>query len=122
MEIMKPKVVTFVNIYAAFLGCLYFLLALFLSVYFSVQRIPPDVPPLIHTIRSAFVLLSVFLGSAFFANLFLPRRKWAWVYGLVLIALGFTSIVVIPFSVALLVFWIKPNVREYYGFAPGEVM
>lgn len=44
----------------------------------------------------------------------LPRRPWAWVYHLVLICIGMTGCA-LPASVALLIFWIKPEVKGYFG-------
>ena len=40
------------------------------------------------------------------AAIFLPPRPWVWIYDLVLIAIGFMSCCILPFSVALLIFWL----------------
>jgi hypothetical protein len=37
---------------------------------------------------------------------------------LVLICIGFMSICVLPASIALLVFWIRENIKRYYGLLP----
>jgi hypothetical protein len=55
------------------------------------------------------------LAIAYFASLFFPRRPWAWVYDLVVICLGFTGCFTLPFSIVLLVFWIKPEAKSWFG-------
>ena len=37
----------------------------------------------------------------------------AWVYGIVVIALGIATCYFFPFSIPLLIFWIKPEVKAY---------
>ena len=44
---------------------------------------------------------------------FLPRRRWAWIYHLVLICIGMTGCTVV-FSIPLLIFWIRPEVKAYF--------
>jgi hypothetical protein len=46
--------------------------------------------------------------------LFSPR-PWTWVYSLVLICLGLTSPCFLPFSIPLMIFWLKPEAKAYYG-------
>jgi hypothetical protein len=66
-------------------------------------------------VGAAYMLLGfVFLIPTAFGP-FLPAKPWAWVYGLVLICMGFTSCCCIPFSVPLLIYWIKPEGRAYFG-------
>ena len=45
----------------------------------------------------------------------LPRRKSTWIYALIVIALGLTSACTIFFSVPLLIFWLKEDVKRYYN-------
>lgn len=48
---------------------------------------------------------------------FLPQRPWAWIVGLVLIGIGMTSTCFLPIAVPLLIFWIKPETKRYFGRA-----
>ena len=48
---------------------------------------------------------------------FLPRRKWVWIYDLVVICLGMTSCCTLPACVALLIFWIRPETRNFFGWS-----
>ena len=50
---------------------------------------------------------------------FLPLRSWVWIVHLVLICGGMTSACCLPMSVALLIFWIKPETRVYFGRSPA---
>lgn len=48
---------------------------------------------------------------------FLPRGKVAWIYGIVLLAMGLTSCCFIAFSIPLFIFWLKPETRAYFESA-----
>jgi 1-acyl-sn-glycerol-3-phosphate acyltransferase len=52
--------------------------------------------------------------TPFLIPFFVQPRKWVWIYGIVLIALGMTSICFLPFLIPLLIFWCKPEVRGWY--------
>jgi len=47
--------------------------------------------------------------------IFLPPKPWVWVWILVLIAFGMTSFFCLPVAIPLLIFWIKPETKRYYG-------
>ncbi len=59
-------------------------------------------------------VMSFPLAMLFGFGPFLPRKNWAWIYGIVLIAIGLTSPCCMPVSIPLLIFWIKPEIRAYY--------
>jgi uncharacterized membrane protein len=61
-----------------------------------------------------YVILGLFCAIVYLAGAFLPARPWAWVVGIVLIALSFTSCCCIPFSIPLLIYWIKPEAKSYF--------
>jgi len=54
-------------------------------------------------------------AAAYGAALFLPVRPWAWIYHLVLICVGFTSVCCMAVSIPLLIFWLKPETKAYFG-------
>jgi MFS family permease len=64
---------------------------------------------------------SVFLimGLVFFVPYalvpFLPRKSWVWVFGLVLICIGLTSLCCLPVCIPLLISWLKPEMKKFYG-------
>lgn len=64
------------------------------------------------------ILLTVF-GLPFLilsiVGVFLPKRRWAWVYGLALICIGMTSCCFLPITIPLLINWIKPETKALFG-------
>ncbi len=60
--------------------------------------------------------VSILLFVPYMLAPFLPKRRWVWVYDLVLICLGMTSCCTLPACIALLIFWIKPNTRQFFGW------
>lgn len=40
---------------------------------------------------------------------------WLWTYDLVIICLGMTSTCILPASIPLLIFWLKPETKRYFG-------
>ena len=62
-----------------------------------------------------FIGMGIPLAALFAAGVFLPSRSWVWVYDLVLIAIGFMSCCTLPFSIALLIFWLKPEVKAFFN-------
>jgi len=45
----------------------------------------------------------------------LPRKKWCWIYGIVLISIGLTSACTILPAILLLVFWLQTPAKRYFG-------
>ncbi|MCK9614502.1 MAG: hypothetical protein M0R48_03240 [Candidatus Omnitrophica bacterium] len=63
-------------------------------------------------------LYSIFGLIFFFAYLialFLKPGPGVWVYDLVLICFGMTSCCCLPITIPLLIFWIKPETKKYFG-------
>ena len=60
----------------------------------------------------------VVIGAAFLVvyavGLFLPRRQWGWVYGVVLIGLGMSSCLTLPATIPLLIAWLKPEMKARF--------
>jgi hypothetical protein len=61
------------------------------------------------------IVFGVALAAPFAAAPFLPRQSWAWVFGLVLICIGLTSACCLPVCIPLLLQWLKPEMKAYYG-------
>ena len=61
----------------------------------------------------------IILGLVFFVPFalapFLPHKSWVWVFGLVLICIGLTSTCCLPACIPLLIFWLKPEMKAFYG-------
>jgi hypothetical protein len=61
-----------------------------------------------------FIVMGLIFGAFFAAAPLLPKRKWAWIYGIVVISIGLTSICTLLASIPLLIFWIKDDVKAFY--------
>ncbi|HEX8695646.1 MAG TPA: hypothetical protein VF746_24745 [Longimicrobium sp.] len=61
------------------------------------------------------IALGLVFAAPFAAAPFLPRRPWVWVYGIVLIALGMTSVCTLPAAIPLLVYWINAETKAWFG-------
>lgn len=59
--------------------------------------------------------ISIPLAALFGAAPFLPKKKWAWIYGFFPICIGFTSCCILPFSIALLIFWLKAETKAFFN-------
>jgi hypothetical protein len=60
------------------------------------------------------IVVGVVLVLAFAAAPFLRRTPAAWTYHAVLIGLGLLT-PLLPFSVALIIFWLQPRTQAYFG-------
>ncbi len=47
-----------------------------------------------------------------------PRKPWVWIYNIVIIAIGLTSCCCIPACVPLLIYWLKPETKVWFGREP----
>ncbi len=62
-----------------------------------------------------FLVLGPLLAIPYAAAPFLPKKPWAWIYHLVLIGVGFTSVCCLPVTIPLLLEWLKPDVKRFFG-------
>jgi MFS family permease len=71
--------------------------------------------------QESLVLGLIYIGAGllflapYAAAPFLPRRRWAWVMGVVLIGIGMPSICCWPVVIPLLIFWLKPENKAFFG-------
>jgi hypothetical protein len=62
-----------------------------------------------------FIILGLVFSVPYAIAPFLPRQSWVWVFGLVLICLGLTSLCCLPVCIPLLIAWLKPEMKAFYG-------
>ncbi len=77
---------------------------------FGVLRAPADRPD--HHALPSIAALCLAIAATFAVGPFLPRRPWAWTYGLFLILVGNV------FALPLTLFWIGRGARGYYARIP----
>jgi hypothetical protein len=107
----RPKVVGWFRAYALFMsvvGASFLVILLFALT--RVQQMLPNVE--IEADELGF--LGTLLLAVYVPPLFFPRKPWVWTYDLVLICLGMSSCFA-PFCIPLLIFWIKPAAKQYFG-------
>ena len=66
---------------------------------------------------SVLLLMGLGLLVASLLPLVLRPRPWLWTYDLVIICLGMTSACFLPACIPLLIFWLKPGMKSYFGKA-----
>lgn len=120
-EPQKPPVWGWYVTYCIAMAVLYLVIVVAGFVTLLVGPTGLDVDPVENKIISfIFIGMGLALLIPFAAGPLLPRRRWAWVVGLVLICIGMTSTCCLPVSIPLLIWWIKPETKEYYyGGGPG---
>ena len=110
-----PPVYTWFVVYCVLMALLNLLLAV---IGIGLMFTEPDEDM---SAAEAKLMASMFLilGLVFFVSYgsvpFLPRKSWVWVFGLVLICLGLTSTCLLPVCIPLLIFWLKPEMKAFYG-------
>lgn len=120
-----PAVLLWQKVYCFAMAALYGLIAVLglVMVVFREQFADEQTTPGESVVIGlVFVAMGVGLAAPFLIAPFLPRRRWAWVFHLVIIAVGMTSCLCIPFAVPLLVFWIRPATQAWFGWKDVEAM
>jgi hypothetical protein len=113
-----PGVVTWYRVYAVFMALMYFVIFLAgIAVLFFGEAMADEETPaeffLIYGI--VFAAMGVPLLIMYVVGVFMPAKRWAWVYGIILIGIGMTSCCFLPICVPILIFWIKPETQAYFG-------
>lgn len=110
-----PGVLVWFRVYTIFLSLLY-LLVIGLGVFFLAFGSQLQNEEMDGVFVGLFMIaLGIPLCALFVAPLFLPPRPWVWILDLVLIGIGCTSACTLPFCIALIIFWIKPETQQYFG-------
>jgi hypothetical protein len=111
-----PPVVIWFKVYAWVLAGLYLLVAAMSLIFFLVPHQKLEMGPSEAIVAGSICLaMGLFFTVACLPPLISGPRPWSWVYSLVLICVGMTSPCFLPASIPLLIFWLKPEVKTYYG-------
>lgn len=84
-------------------------------LFFLLDRLPPEERTLLVFYAVLSIALGLVFAAGFAAGPLLPRKPWVWIYGMVLICIGMTSACCLPASIPLLIFWIKPETKIFFG-------
>ncbi|WP_394829599.1 hypothetical protein [Pendulispora albinea] len=66
-------------------------------------------------VRWIFLVTGPLLTVAYGIAPFLPKKPWAWTYHVVLIGMGLTSLCCLPVTLPLLLQWLKPEAKSFFG-------
>ena len=117
-----PKLLAWYRAYSAAMALLYllvFVAGTFVLLMHDRLGRADDAPPLFWLAYGGFIaVLGLVFSAVFAASFFLPPRPWVWIYHLALICLGLTSPCCLPVCLPLLIFWIKPETRVFFGRTP----
>ena len=110
-----PPVYKWFVTYCILMALLYMTMAV-MGIVFMFTEPDPEMSAAEAKVMGVVILI---LGLVFFVPYalapFLPRKSWVWVFGLVLICIGLTSACCLPVCIPLLIFWLKPEMKAFYG-------
>ena len=116
IQLQKPPVVIWFKIYCGFMCVLYLALAAISLLFFLGDPADLEMSQIEARFLGVFLLLlGLGLFLVFLLPLLLRPRSWLWTYDLVVICLGMTSSCLLPACIPLLIFWLKPATKEYFG-------
>lgn len=112
----KPQVVTWFTAYAVFMIVLYVAVAAFSLMFFLGDPADFEMDEAGARIVGVILLVVGFaVASAFCLPLIAQPRPWVWTYDIVMICIGMTSACFWPICIPLLIFWVKPETKRYFG-------
>ena len=114
---VKPAVWTWYVVYCIAMALLYLgvtVLGVFLLI------LPEDAVKIqdMETVKIqaiACIIVGIPLFFLYLIAPFLPKKPWAWIYGIVMIAFSLTSCCCMVAGIPLLIYWIKPDVKRFFG-------
>lgn len=102
--------------YCVFMALLYLATAAMGIVFLFVEPADPEMSAdEVRVMGVAIFLMGLVFFAPYAAAPFLPRKSWVWVFGLVLICIGLTSLCCLPVCIPLLISWLKPEMKEFYN-------
>jgi hypothetical protein len=112
---LTPPVYTWFVVYCVLMALLYLFLVAMGIIFLFIEPDQDMSAAEAKLMGAMFIIMGLALFAPFAAAPFLPRKSWAWVFGLVLICIGLTSACCLPVCIPLLIYWLKPEMKEFYG-------
>jgi hypothetical protein len=113
-EPLEPPVWKWYRVYAGVMGGLYLLITIG-GVALAVFAPNIDGEQMGLFMGAMYAIISLPFTAAYIAAFFIPRAPWAWVYHLVLICIGLSSVCCLPVTIPLLIQWLKPVTKQFFG-------
>ncbi|MCB1023950.1 MAG: hypothetical protein KDB79_06165 [Acidobacteria bacterium] len=104
------------RVYCAVLVALYvFLMGLGVILIFFEPEPRTSSPDEDLIVGLVYIILGALFALVFLIAIFLPRKPYNWIVGIVMIAFGMTSCCFLPATLPLLIFWLKPETKAFFG-------
>lgn len=112
---LTPPVYKWFVVYCIVMALLYLVVAAMGVVFLFISPDPQMDKTEATLMGIVFLVMGLILFVPYASAPFLPRQSWVWVVGLVLICIGLTSACCLPVCIPLLIFWLKPEMKAFYG-------
>ncbi len=89
--------------------------AMGLVIVFAGASIDSGEQPDAIVMGSAYAIFGLLFGLLYLVAAVLPGKPYNWIVGIVTIALGLSSCCFLPATVPLLIYWMKPETKAYFG-------
>ena len=110
-----PKAYKWFVAYCIAMALLYLTLALMGIVFGFIEPDREMSPEEAKLMGVVFIIMGLVFSVPYGLAPFLRRTSGVWVFGLVLICLGLTSACCLPVCIPLLIHWLKPEMKAFYG-------
>ena len=121
LNLAKPPVHTWFVVYCILMALLYLSL-IPMGIMFLLIQPDQDMSEMEARVMGiAFIIVGPVFSVPYAVAPFLPRKSWVWVLGLVLICIGLTSACCLPVCIPLLIYWLKPEMKTFYGRVPDTL-
>ena len=124
----KPQTILWFQIFCGACVVMYLLLTVLgIAMLVSPEEFANDLDPSEpdpEVIGAVYAVIGVLFSIPYAIGIVIPQKPWAWIFGIVLIAFSLLSCCCWPAGIPLLIFWLKPPVKVWFGReAPrGEVL
>ena len=121
LNVAKPSAFTWYVVFCVLMALLYLSMTV-MGILFMFTQPERDMSDAEAKVMGAvFILMGLVFSAPFAIAPFLPRKSWVWVYGLVLICLGLSSVCCLPVCIPLLLAWLKPDMKAFFGRIEGPL-
>lgn len=116
----RPPAVGWFLVYAGILLVLYLMVAALSIVFFSIDSAELDKELELprgggRMMGVVFLVMGLGLAGVCAVPFLVEPRGWVWTYDLVVICLGLTSACFWPICIPLLIYWLNPETKAYFG-------
>jgi hypothetical protein len=115
-EDLGRKTFFWYRVYCAVVAALYFFVSvvgIFLALF--ANQIPDQQPQQALITGIAYAVIGAVFFLIYLIALVLPRKPYNWIVGIVTIAIGMTSCCMWPAVIPLLIYWVKPETKKFFG-------